>query len=216
MFKKDIIENKLNPEQVVKKYLINGSCYYFEEIYKKPNIEKRLKELLAEAFSVNTSDIFIVGSGKVGFSLKPKNLFNSFDYKYSLTKLNKDKSDLDIVIISKKLYDSIGESLYNYTAAYNEKWKNNEFYTLEKAKQFPVPLCYKCFEYYTKGWFRPDYKPFGFDFCNKGSFENLKRDIASLTNRKGTIAIFQNWFYFSNYHITNIKNLSLKVKITKL
>jgi len=212
LFKADLRQEKLDYEEVFQKHLIDVSTYYFHETKLNPDNEHKLKSIIAQSFSVNADEIYIVGSGKTGFSLKPSNLFKEFDYKYSISKLIKDMSDLDIVIISNTLYESIGKSMYNYTGAYNKKWGNNEYYSIEKARQFPVPICYKCFEYYTKGWFRPDFKPYGFEFCNKGSFEELKRKMYRIINRKGTIAVYQNWFYFSEYHISNIKNLSLKIK----
>lgn len=216
LFKSDLRQETLNYEAIIQKHLIDAPTYYFENYIKIPSAENSLKSLIAQSFSINKEEVFIIGSGKTGFSFKPNNLFKEFDYKYSLSKLIKDKSDLDIVIISSKLYELIGRNMYNYTAAYNDKWKNNEYYSFEKARQFPVPICYKCFEYYTKGWFRPDFKPYGFEFCEKGSFEELKRNIYKIIGRKGTIAVYQNWFYFSNYHITNIKNLSLKLKTEKV
>ena len=214
--KTDLRQEKLDYEEMFQKHLIDVSTYFFHENLQKPNSENKLKSIIAQSFSVKVEEIYIVGSGKIGFSLKPSNLFNEFDNKYSLSKLISDRSDLDIVIISNDLYEAIGKSMYNYTAAYNTKWKKNEYYSIEKAKQFSVPICYKCFEYYTKGWFRPDFKPYGFEFCSNGSFEELKRKMYKIINRKGTIAVYQNWFYFSNYHIANIRNLSLKIKKSTL
>jgi len=216
LFKEDLMQEKLNYEALVQKHLIDSSTYFFDENLKKPSAEILLKSIIAKSFSVQLKDIYIVGSGKIGFSLKPSNLFNEFDYKFSLTKKKNDKSDLDIVIISNDLYEIIGRNLYNYTAAYVNKWYTNEYYSKQKSRQFPVPICYKCFEYYTKGWFRPDFKPYGFDFCNDGSFEEFKRKISKVIGRKGTIAVYQNWFYFINYHISNVKNISLKMKTDKL
>lgn len=215
-FKNDLIKEKMDFEDIVKKHLIESETYFFNEYIKKKNAELELKTILSKSFSIDNENIFIVGSGKMGFSLKPKNLFKKFDNKYSFTKIIKDRSDLDIAIISDDLYQRIGKSMYNYTAAYNKKWEKNEYYPKKNELIFPVPLCYKYFEYYTKGWFRPDYKPLGFDFCENGSFEELKGKINKLIKRKGSIAIYQNWFYFSEYHINNIKNLSLKLKTEKL
>lgn len=215
-FKTDLQGNVISAEEIFKKHLIDCPTYFFSEVQKKTGSENKLISLIATTFHVNNKEVFIVGSGKTGFSMKPKNLFNTFDHAYKQTTLNKDKSDLDIVIVSSALFDSIGNSMYRYTAAYSNKWETNKYYSQESIKSFNVPICYKCFEYYTKGWFRPDYKPDGFEFCKNGSLENLKTDIYKIIKRKGTIAVFKNWFYFSNYHIKNIKNLSFITRETKL
>lgn len=210
-FKNDIKQDKLTTEEIFHKHLIDGSTYFFEKNVSHSTNEYSIKSQISEAFSVHMREVLIVGSAKLGFSLKPNNLFREFDFLYSTTKLNKDKSDFDIAIISNELYEKIGHRLYNYTAAYRNKWKANEYYSGEKAKQFPVPICYKYFEYYTKGWFRPDFKPQGFEFCTIGQYENLKGNLCKKINRKIGIAIYQNWFYFKDYHTSNIEKLKLKL-----
>ncbi len=211
-FKKDVSLGKLSREEIFQKYLIDGIPYFFEEYISKPEMEGALKTEISLAFSVDLHEVITVGSGKLGFSLNPKNLFSEFDSLYSTTKLNKDKSDIDIAVISNSLYEGIGKRMYNYTGAYREKWRSNEYYSEERAKQFPVPICYKYFEYFTKGWFRPDFKPNGFEFCANGGYEDLKRSLYRQINRRVRIAIYQNWFYFMDYHVSNIKNLEIKLK----
>jgi hypothetical protein len=211
LFKIDVKQGKLTSEEIFQKYLIDGPTYFFEKNAVYSTKEYTIKSLISEAFSVHIREVLIVGSAKLGFSLKPKNLFTEFDSLYFSTKLNKDKSDFDIAVISNELYEKIGRKLYNYTAAYRNKWEINEYYSEEKAKQFPVPICYKYFEYYTKGWFRPDFKPKGFEFCVEGTYEQLKGILYKNINRKIAIAIYQNWFYFKDYHISNIDHLKFKL-----
>ena len=89
----------------------------------------------------------------------------------------------------------------------------NEFYDLRKAqKLFNVPLAYKFFEFYTKGWFRPDYKPKGFEICYPKIFEQLKKHIYKTTRRKSAIAIYKDWFYFEDYHIKTISRLKKRIQ----
>jgi len=172
-FKGDIIQGRLSYEEILQKHLIESNTYFFHEYLKDSSAEFSIKSAIASSFSVHLKEVLFVGSAKLGFSLNPKNLFNEFDESFLTTKLNSDKSDIDTAIISTKLYDEIGERMYKYTAAYATKWEENEYYALEKAKQFPVPLCFKYYEYITKGWFRPDYRPLGFEFCRNGSYQEL-------------------------------------------
>jgi hypothetical protein len=215
-FKIDIKQEKLNSEEIFQKHLIDGPTFFFHEFLNEPSTELIIKSIISKTFSVSVHEVLIVGSGKLGFSLKPKALFNEFDFLYSSTRLNKNKSDLDIAIVSTELYESIGKSLYGYTSGYKNKWYLNEYYPAAKAKQFQVPICYKYFEYFTKGWFRPDFKPKGFDFCITGSYEDLKGMLYRKIDRKVRLAIYQNWFYFMDYHISNINNLKLKLKTSVL
>lgn len=161
---------------------------------------------------MHINQVKVVGSGKLGFSLNPKNLFNPFDKLFLQTKKKKDKSDLDIAVISNDLFEFIGKSLFEYTNYYRKKWEYNEFYDVHSAKDFNVPICYKFFEYFTKGWFRLDFKPVGFDFCEEGSFEELKQKVQSLTGRKIGLGIYQDWYYFKHYHMNNLNFLKNKVK----
>jgi|SRR5579871_153778 len=210
-FKSDIRQSKYSSEQIFQKHVIDGPAYFFENYFKDPSIENTTKSIIANAFSVHVRETIFVGSGKLGFSLKPGNVFNGFDTAFHLTKLNKDRSDLDVAIVSNNLFETLGKKMYNYTAAYKEKWKHNEYYDLEKMRQFSVPICYKYFEYHTKGWFRPDFKPQGFECCTNGSYQNLKGDLYLRLKRKVGIAIYQNWFYFMDYHLSNIDDLKLKL-----
>jgi hypothetical protein len=216
-FKKELLMGSLTNKQILDKYLIDGTSYFFNDYLNNLAKEDKLKKRISLALSVEISDVHIVGSGKLGFSLNPKHYFKEFDGSFIKSKLNKDKSDIDVAVISSKLYGIIGEKMYNYTAAYEKKWGKNEYYTIERAKLlFPVPVCYKYFEYFTKGWFRPDFKPFGFEPCTNGTFEELKGLVFKDFNRKIGLAIYQNKFYFENYHLTNINNLLLKIKTDKI
>ncbi len=216
LFKTDLKQGILNPEEIFQKHLIDGITYYFQREDSHPSLEYSIKSIISEAFAVPIREVLIIGSGKLGFSLRPDNLFNEFDFLYSSSKLNKDKSDLDIAVVSNRLHENIGKRLYGYTAAYQKKWKTNEYYSEEKAKVLPVPLCYKYFEYYTKGWFRPDFKPQGFEFCTNGRYEELKGKLYKTINRKVGMAIYQNWFYFMDYHVSNISNLKFKLNSEKI
>jgi hypothetical protein len=216
LFKTDIKQGILNAEEIFEKYFIEGPTYFFQNYYTNPLKENLIKAIISKAFSVNLDQILIVGSAKLGFSLKPKNLFNEFDLLYTTSKLKKDKSDHDIAVVSSDLYEKIGKELYNYTAAYQKKWMANEYYSKETSGKFPVPICYMYFEYYTKGWFRPDFKPQGFEFCSRGRYEDLKRKLYNELGRKIGIAIYQDSFYFKDYHISNIKNLRFKLNSEKI
>lgn len=61
------------------------------------------KLYMAQKFTTPATNIFICGSALLGYSLSPQKDFADFN----------DKSDIDIVIISKKLFDRFWENYFN-------------------------------------------------------------------------------------------------------
>src|SRR4029077_1654334 len=63
----------------------------------KPESWGSFRDELANRLGVNTADIRVIGSGRFGFSLKPrKNL-----------RLFQDTSDIDVVIVNANLFDEL-------------------------------------------------------------------------------------------------------------
>ena len=44
------------------------------------------------------------------------------------------------------------------------------------------------------------------------TYEELKKDISDISGRKIGVAIYQNEYFFQNYHCDNISRLKLKLK----
>lgn len=210
--KLDLIKDRLSHEEIFQRHIVDGGTYFFTEVIRDINKEYKTKTLIADFFGVHIHEVVFVGSGKTGFSLNPKNLFNEFDAKFRATSLTRDKSDIDIAIISSTLFDSLSVSIFDYTDSFKNKWSENEFYKGEKLKEFDVPICYKYFEYFSRGWFRPDMKPKGFELCSKGTYQELKRTLYHQYGRKIGIGIYKNWAFFKDYHMHNLKSLYFKVK----
>ena len=74
-------------------------------------------------------DVFLVGSGRLGFSIKPGAQFRPFN----------DQSDLDIVIVSKNLFEKYWKAARDSRISL-EEWKNKGVYE----------------NYFFEGWMRPD------------------------------------------------------------
>ena len=119
-FKSDCVT--LKEDIVVQKHLVDGTSYFFQLYYDEAE-EFDFKKSLAESLEVHIRDIAIVGSGKLGFSIKPSKSnsrfyqFKVFDQDFDEDPSNK-KSDLDVAIISGKLFDKQLVSLYKHTDAY--------------------------------------------------------------------------------------------------
>ncbi|KXX69665.1 hypothetical protein [Flammeovirga sp. SJP92] len=201
-FKKDSLN--LSHEDVVQKYLLDGSCFFFDKI-EKTN-EFQFKKDLANSLDVHIRDIAIVGSAKLGFSIKPDKgteglySFKEFDFDYSKD-TNKKKSDLDIAIVSNTLFDNQLKMIYEYTGSYSnldlfsKKGGRNEF-----AK------------YILKGWIRPDLVPDNYKISE--AIKDIQDKYKTLFKRDVNIGIYKNWYYFENYHIENIRKIYLNLIAT--
>ena len=199
LFKNDIFKD-LHSEFITQKYLIDGESYFFRKFY--PLEEFEFKKNLADILKVHIRDISIVGSGKLGFSLKPNPVepslyeFKNFDFDF-LENPNNDKSDLDVAIISERLFETFLTDVYLKTNKYRtipDDWGSNR----------------KSFSYYAlKGWFRKDFLYNGYDYeTNLVSFiDSYKKKY----KREINIGIYKSWFYFENYHINNIDNIKINL-----
>ncbi|MCG7502221.1 hypothetical protein MHM83_10090 [Tenacibaculum sp. Mcav3-52] len=205
--KTDLIEKNFSIERVLQKHIIEIEPFLFTA--ENRDLEYNIRTIISKALQVHLNEVVIVGSAKIGYSLSPKKLYNEFDEKYKNTKKIKDKSDIDIAVISPSLFDSLNKTLYNFTNGLKDGWIDNEYY---KKSRFPVPLNYQFYKYSYKGWFRPDFKPSGFEICKEGNFEELKREIQELTGRKLGLGIYKNWYFFKNYHIANLEDLKLRAE----
>lgn len=107
---------------------------YFYNDYKPAAISldayHALRWEIKEHFNLESIlDVFLVGSARLGFSIKPTAQFRHFN----------DDSDLDIVIVSKSLFEQYWKAARNSNVSL-EDWKSRGVYE----------------DYFFKGWMRPD------------------------------------------------------------
>lgn len=94
-FKADL--NGLSSLQMIRKYILNGVCHVLND-----DQHFRLKEEICEHFKVDFNNVILVGSGKLGFSIKADKRFQSFG----------DDSDIDIAVVSGELFQKVWEEAY--------------------------------------------------------------------------------------------------------
>ena len=176
---------------IVQKYLIDGPNYYFEKI--RPGYEFEFKKEIAKILKVHIRDIVIVGSGKLGFSLKPTVLdaglflFKKFDQE--------KKSDLDIAIVSSKLFDHQMENLYSHTTWY-ENFKGSD--RVDFAK------------YFLKGRFVIRFLPK--DFKLSKEIEIVQNKYKMEYGRDVNLEIYKSWYFFETYHNNNVFRIKLNLE----
>lgn len=91
-FKVALSDSLQTDQLIVKKYIIHGTPYVFKDDDHK---YFDLKYEIATKFKENPECVHMVGSAKLGFSIAPTKLWNSFS----------EESDIDIAIISRTLFE---------------------------------------------------------------------------------------------------------------
>ncbi len=80
--------------QVVQDHIFQGTPYIFHD---SPKVLAILKRHLCDAFDLSESNVIVVGSAKMGFSLNPGNFPRQFS----------EASDIDVLIVDQVLFDKI-------------------------------------------------------------------------------------------------------------
>jgi hypothetical protein len=121
-------EGEGDDRAIAERFLFHGQCHAIDEA-----THFDIKQRIAQEFGINTStDLFIVGSAKLGFSIAPPKRWKRFD----------DTSDIDVAIINHELYQAVWHEVHDYqlSGAY---WPDR--------RQFE--------KNFLRGWIRPDLLP---------------------------------------------------------
>lgn len=189
---------KCKPDILVQKYIIENEAYFFNKFENRDEFE--FKKDIASLLDVHIRDIVIVGSGKLGFSIKPEKdvpglyLFKEFDFDFKLSQENK-KSDLDIAIISSNLFDKEIKNLYNYTNFYDIRYLWKERTDLAK--------------YALKGRLATRFLPVSFQLTEE--IKNTQEKYQMHYGRTINLEIYKSWHFFETYHQENIKNIQVNL-----
>jgi len=167
-FKADL--TGLDSNQLFRKYILTGSSFALsdENLY-------QLKEEVCDHFEIEFNDIVLVGSGKLGFSIKPSKRYQEFG----------EESDIDIAVVSTELFQKVWKEafLYKRSGAY---WPNSKIF----------------FQYLSEGWIRPDKLPSSkyFSFSEKWwSFFNQITSKGRYTKVKIRGGLYHSWFFLQEY-----------------
>jgi hypothetical protein len=124
-FKNDL--TALGNAELINKYYFSGPAFVLDD-----NLHFTLRQAIADYFNVEYPSVFMVGSAKLGFSIKPSRRFQPFY----------DRSDIDIAIVSQSLFEEI--------------W--HEVFLFERSGGYwPKMADFKSYHFH--GWIRPDKLP---------------------------------------------------------
>jgi predicted nucleotidyltransferase len=155
------------------------------------------RKRISNKFEINFHEVFITGSAKLGFSPHKGKLFDF-------------ESDIDIAIISSKLYDKIMSSIHDYQMELRE---NRKAVSYEELKGY-----HKFLEYGAIGWMRPDLLPTSFrvhelkrdwfDF-----FDSISHGKSEVGNYKVTAGAFKSYSHLERYTLSGLRSLNIKLQV---
>lgn len=134
---------------MVQRFVLHGSCHAIDEA-----AHFEIKNRIATHFGIEVStDVFVVGSAKLGFSIAPTKRWRPFG----------DYSDIDVAIVNHDLYQKVWHELHEYFLS-GADWPNRGRFV----------------KFLAQGWIRPDLLPPSplFEFVGEWwqFFRDLKRE----------------------------------------
>ncbi|MBE9100491.1 hypothetical protein [Vacuolonema iberomarrocanum] len=181
---KSILAEYESPEVIVQKYIVHGTPHIF-----KSDEDKYfdLKREIAAHFSEHYNNVHMVGSAKLGFSIAPHKLWKHFTIE----------SDIDVVIVSDRLFERMWEGLHEFNINLVNRTKDED-------------CNYKRFvNYFFKGWIRPDLFPLNYP-VKTDWFEFFKSiSYTKYGPQKVSGALYHSFNFFEKYHVKNIEKLRL-------
>lgn len=170
LFKEDL--SSYDDDEMIQKY--------FEHDFSPAVISNddyfKLKIEVANFFTLlHPTEVFMVGSGKLGFTIKPQEQYRKFN----------DSSDIDLAIVSRELFELFWKAVFEY--------KN-------EVKYWPKELKFK--DYLFKGWIRPDLLPPSNSFKESKEWWDFFRELTSSGKYgpyKINAGLYLNRFFFESY-----------------
>lgn len=194
-------------ERVFQKHVIDGRSFLFNQILNKCDWEYELRDELAGLLQISLNDVIIVGSSKLGFSVKTED-FHEFDHEFKLTGNPRKKSDIDVAVVNAACFDRIAKEIFFLSRHFQRdwiegNWKINDFYRGARSRDLSAQYAL----YLAKGWLRPDYLPSMY-YAAAPWRPVSEKWSARLGGRKISIGFYSEWFYLKHYQMENLNRLS--------
>lgn len=184
-FKNTISDENNSLDKIIDKYLLFGTPYIFKD---DENKFYELKNEIAGFLKVSQTNIFVVGSAKLGFSIAPEKRYKHFN----------EDSDIDIAIIDGATFLRYWKILYEYNTT-GRAWSINEEKTYRKF-----------LEYFFKGWLRPDKFPSTMN--EKKEWFDFFQSLQKKYKFKIAAGIYYDIDVFSGYNRENLKSIREVIK----
>lgn len=209
--KQDLI-NDMDVERVFQKHVVDGASYLFGLAPYTIDQEYELRHDIATATATSINDVILVGSSKLGFSVKSED-FKEFDKKFVTSGLKKDKSDVDIALINRAYFEEVAEEIYHLSGHFKkewirEKWVTNQYYIEGKS------LFHEYTKYLAMGWLRPDFMPN--EYLATAAWPEICEKWRKRLDRNVAIGIYSSWTYLKHYHMDHLKSLKSKLSTLEI
>jgi len=182
-------------EDACRRHLLHGTPFVFAG---RENDFFDFRRRIADRLSVGFHEVFVVGSAKLGFSLFKE---KSFDLD----------SDIDVVIVSDKLFDKFMEQIRYYQSALRRSRRAVSTREQDMYHQF--------LEYVALGWIRPDKLPLSFALSDLKEdwfsfFRSISNGKSEVGNYKVAGGVFRTYQHLEAYHLEGLREMyeSLCVK----
>lgn len=173
-FKADLLQKTTST--VIRRYITFGNCFVLDD-----DKYFELKLEISEHFKLHPSEVIIVGSGKLGFSIANGKRYKPFG----------DTSDIDIAIISPQLFDQFWKEIFDYSNS-GAFWTESEHFK----------------KYLFKGWIRPDKLPNSPYFSLRKDWFEFFRTLTG-NGRYGSYKIaaglYKSWHFLEEYQSICVK-----------
>ena len=172
----------LTDEIMFQKHIVFGDSYalcpdqYFE-----------LKHQISMQFGLHSTQVILVGSAKLGFSIAPKKQYQFFG----------DESDLDIAVVSEDFFGRLWSEAFEY-------WNEGGYWGRHDSFK----------NYLFRGWLRPDFFPPTVESSLQW-FEYFRQLTASkkFGPYKISTGIYKSWWFLERYQQKSIASCRQNLEI---
>ncbi|MCM1229118.1 MAG: hypothetical protein NC489_03200 [Ruminococcus flavefaciens] len=182
---KAAIESK-SADEIYNEFFISGDVWLFKNLFEDNWFLQydEFKKYVAKKLDVHYNNIGIAGSAKLGFSLNPKKDYKSFD----------EDSDIDIIVVSQRLFYEFWEQYLNDSYNLTTGIKNTSYVSKCIFRRFMTLDYFRNNDFYND-WLR-----------KTGDFE---KDIQLRFQIENEIhyRIFESWDSVKMYYILSINRL---------
>ncbi len=171
-----------------RRHLLHGTPHVF---FGRESEFFDFRRRIADKFGIGFHEVFVVGSAKLGFSPHKEKTFDL-------------DSDIDVVIVSEKLFDEFMDQIRGYQGQLRRSRRAVSTRELATYHQF--------LEYAALGWIRPDKLPLAFTLSSIKDdwftfFRSISNGKSEVGNYKVAAGIFKTYDHLESYLLEGLKEV---------